>query len=112
LLRSVHFLSTGIYRQLPEHIARILDYGFTEMLNNAIEHSRSKQIRVTMVRVKDAVRFSVIDRGIGIFRNIREQYRLASDLDALQQLLKGKQTTAPASHSGGGSFSPHGLPIF
>lgn len=96
--------STGIYRDLPEHIARILDYGFTEMLNNAIEHSRSQFIRVTMARTKNIVRFSVIDRGIGIYRNIREQQHLASDLEALQQLLKGKLTTAPASHSGEGIF--------
>jgi len=96
--------STGIFEALPENVIRILDYAFTEMLNNAIEHSRSDIIDVTMQRLEGGVRFAVIDRGIGIFRNIQERYGLPSELDAIQQLLKGKQTTAPASHSGEGIF--------
>ena len=37
---------SGIFSDLPENISRILDYAFTEMLNNAIEHSRSKKIEI------------------------------------------------------------------
>lgn len=96
--------TTGIFDGLRPSLTRILDYGFTEMLNNAIEHSRSETIDVTMERLQDAVRFSVTDQGIGIFANIQQQYGFHSEFEAIQQLLKGKQTTAPASHSGEGIF--------
>ena len=33
--------NTGIFYGVPKNVSRILSYAFTEMLNNAIEHSRS-----------------------------------------------------------------------
>ncbi|MEK6599384.1 MAG: STAS-like domain-containing protein, partial [Deltaproteobacteria bacterium] len=42
--------------------------------------------------------------GIGVFRNIMQKRRLKSELEAIQDLLKGKTTTAPKSHSGEGIF--------
>lgn len=95
---------TGIFAGLHFNVQRILDYAFTEMLNNAIEHSRSDIITVRIHRTGDGVLFRVADRGIGIFRNIMRQRRLASELEAIQDLLKGKQTTDPKRHSGEGIF--------
>jgi anti-sigma regulatory factor (Ser/Thr protein kinase)/uncharacterized protein (DUF1330 family) len=95
---------TGILRNAAEHIQRIVEYGFTEMLNNAIDHSRSKMVQVRMTRTAEDIRFSVTDKGIGIFRNIKEQRRLNNEKEAIQDLLKGKQTTAPGKHSGEGIF--------
>jgi len=95
---------TGIIRQVAENIVRILEYGFTEMLNNAIDHSRSKTVLVRMTRTAEDIRFSVTDKGIGIFRNIKKQRRLKDEKEAIQDLLKGKQTTAPEKHSGEGIF--------
>lgn len=97
-------LSTGIFLGLASNVVRILDYAFTEMLNNAIEHSRSKKIEVNFKRLPKFVRFQVIDRGIGIFNNIRQTRHLPTTLDAIQDLLKGKQTTAPKQHTGEGVF--------
>lgn len=96
--------STGIRSGLPGNVAVIFDYAFTEMLNNAIEHSGSENIRVTAGRKAGRVLFVVADRGIGIFRNIRRKMGLSTDLEAVQDLLKGKQTTAPDAHSGEGIF--------
>jgi anti-sigma regulatory factor (Ser/Thr protein kinase) len=95
---------TGIIRNAPENIVRILEYGFTEMLNNAIDHSRSKIVQVRMIRTAEDIRFSVSDKGIGIFRNIKEKRNLKNEKEAIQDLLKGKQTTAPEKHSGEGIF--------
>ncbi len=95
---------SGIFSDLPENISRILDYAFTEMLNNAIEHSRSKKIEIFFRRRENRISFDVIDKGIGIFNNIMQKHKLKSHLEAVQDLLKGKQTTAPKEHSGEGIF--------
>ncbi len=95
---------TGIFMDLPQNIEEILEYSFTEILNNAIEHSGSEKIKVTMNRDNEQVRFIIEDFGIGIFKNIRKKKNLNDDLEAIQDLLKGKQTTAPEAHSGEGIF--------
>ena len=48
--------------------------------------------------------FIVNDSGIGIFRNIMQKRNLKSELEAIQDLMKGKTTTMPESHSGEGIF--------
>lgn len=95
---------SGILRGLAENIYNIIDYAFTEMLNNAIEHSKSKIIDVVMKRDKVNVRFAITDKGVGIFNNIMQEKGLGSHLEAIQDLLKGKQTTFPKGHSGEGIF--------
>jgi len=95
---------SGIFVGLPENISHILDYSFTEMLNNAIEHSGSSKIWVWMEALDDGVYFRVLDRGIGIFKHIMAKRGLASELEAVQDLLKGKQTTDPERHTGEGIF--------
>ncbi len=95
---------SGVWHGLRANVGRILEYAFTEMLNNAIDHSGSTSIRVRFKRSEGAVRFTVTDRGIGIFRNIMKRRGLASELEALQDLIKGKTTTDPSKHSGEGIF--------
>lgn len=96
--------STGILIGLPKNITRIFNYAFTEMLNNAIEHSLSKRVDVKVERLPKSLHFTIGDQGIGIFKNIMDQRKLATPLDAIGELLKGKQTTAPEAHSGEGIF--------
>jgi anti-sigma regulatory factor (Ser/Thr protein kinase) len=95
---------TGIMKDLEENVYRILNYAFTEMLNNAIEHSGSDRIRVEMERRKTNICFEVRDWGTGIYRNIMEKNSLDRIIDAVNDLLKGKQTTKPSKHSGEGIF--------
>jgi anti-sigma regulatory factor (Ser/Thr protein kinase) len=95
---------TGIFENIAENAARIVEYAFTEMLNNAIEHSRSEKVKVLIGRERGLVRFDVVDFGIGIFENLIHSRHLASVEEAIQDLLKGKQTTMPEEHSGEGIF--------
>jgi len=95
---------TGIFLGTNKNVSDILDYGFSEMLNNAIEHSGTATIRITMQKERGCVKFSVIDKGIGIFNNIMKKKGLRNEMEAIQDLLKGKETTAPELHSGEGIF--------
>ncbi len=95
---------SGIFMGLPENISHILDYSFAEMLNNAIEHSGSSKIWVWMERSNGDIYFRVLDRGIGIFKHIMAKRGLTNELEAVQDLLKGKQTTDPERHTGEGIF--------
>jgi len=87
-----------------ENALSILRYAFTEMLNNAIDHSGGDEARVIVWTRPETVSFEVHDDGIGVFRHLRERLGLDDDLAALQQLAKGKETTAPERHTGEGIF--------
>ena len=82
----------------------IVWYALTEMLNNAIEHSGSATVHVGIVHDDASVGFSVVDEGIGAFANIQRARGLASPLEALEDLTKGKVTTMPERHTGEGVF--------
>jgi hypothetical protein len=73
------------------------------MLNNAIDHSGGTEARVK-VWARDELSFEIGDDGVGAFRHVRERLELPDDLAALQQLSKGRETTAPDRHSGEGIF--------
>lgn len=90
--------------RLSENVSSIFAYAFSEMLNNAIEHSESKNIKIEVSVENNLLTFVVEDFGIGVFRNIMKQRGLSSELEAIQDLLKGKTTTMPKSHSGEGIF--------
>jgi hypothetical protein len=90
--------------KLKENVRSIFTFAFSEMLNNAIEHSQSKKIEVEISIQNKELTFSVVDFGVGVFRNIMKKKDLRSELEAVQDLLKGKTTTMPKSHSGEGIF--------
>lgn len=96
--------TSELLRKLPENVISILQYSFSEMMNNAIEHSKTKTIKVELFQDIGNVVFTIRDYGIGVFNSIKEKFSLDSDLDAIQELLKGKTTTAPEAHSGEGIF--------
>src|SRR5450759_2823564 len=60
---------SAIFQGIAGNVSSTLDYAFTEMLNNAIEHSTSEKIDVVVMRTATDIRFMVADRGIGIFNN-------------------------------------------
>ena len=62
-----------LIQQLPENIRSILNYAFSEMLNNAIEHSKSKNIEIEISIQNRKLSFVVNDFGIGVFRNIMKK---------------------------------------
>lgn len=89
---------------LPDNVMDICNYGFTEMLNNAIDHSQG---RYAIVSVKKTPVFSEIiitDDGLGIFARIQKFLDLNDERHAVLELSKGKLTTDPANHTGEGIF--------
>lgn len=82
----------------------ILSYSFTEMLNNAIEHSESKACDVSLTVDPYRVSFDVRDHGIGIFHSICSKFHLEDENAAVGELIKGKTTTMKERHSGEGVF--------
>lgn len=90
--------------KLPENVRSIFTYAFSEMLNNAIEHSKSKNINVEVSIRDNTLSFTVNDSGIGVWRSVMQKKHLNSELEAIQDILKGKTTTMPKAHSGEGIF--------
>jgi anti-sigma regulatory factor (Ser/Thr protein kinase) len=105
-----HKVLDQIEKKLPiilkqkENIRNIFVYAFSEMLNNAIEHSRSDKIEIEVYIKNEQLVFIINDFGVGVFKNIMKKKKLNSEQEAIQDLLKGKTTTMPSSHSGQGIF--------
>lgn len=99
LKRRVPFL-----KKLRENVFSIYDYGMQEMLNNAIEHSESRNINVQTAQDEEHVSFAIRDEGVGVFANVMKKYKLDSEYDAINEILKGKTTTDPVNHTGQGIF--------
>ena len=96
--------TTPFIKALPENVNSILQYGFTEMVNNVRDHSLSKNLFVSIKESDKNIAFEVLDNGIGVFKNVMDKKHLGSEIEAIQELLKGKTTTRPHSHSGEGIF--------
>src|SRR5580692_4987905 len=89
---------------LPENVLSIWNGGFTEMFNNAIEHSERTRIIVHDRTTAINSEVMILDDGIGIFRKIQRALNLADPQHAILELSKGKFTTDPEHHSGEGIF--------
>jgi len=89
---------------LPENVIEICRYGFTEIFNNAIEHSAGRLIGITTQWTSRKVEIGILDTGIGIFKKLKDAFNLADERESILQLSKGKLTTDPAHHSGEGIF--------
>jgi DNA-binding Lrp family transcriptional regulator len=96
--------SLNLGRALRPEAADIFQYVFTEIVNNAIDHSASRNVRISAAVGPMAVTAKVGDNGIGIFASIAGKLGLPDEHDALIQLVKGKTTTMPEAHSGEGIF--------
>lgn len=89
---------------MPENVIEIWNYGFTEMLNNAIDHSLGKDVYINVTKTAVNTEILIQDDGIGIFKKIKDSLQLLDERQALLELTKGKLTTAPQYHSGEGIF--------
>ena len=82
----------------------IWHYAFTEMVNNAIDHSGGSTIRVHIKRTAADTQIFVRDNGVGIFKKIQSALGLLDERHAILELSKGKLTTDPDRHTGQGIF--------
>ena len=89
---------------LPENALAIWRYGFTEMLNNAIDHSEGSNVTVLVAKTAKGCQVMITDDGIGIFHKIKQAFKLADERHAVLELAKGKLTTDPKRHTGQGIF--------
>ncbi len=89
---------------MPDNVLNIWHYGFTEMFNNAIDHSSGSEIRVKIIKTAASTEIEVTDNGLGIFKKIQAALNLLDERHALLELSKGKLTTDPKRHSGEGIF--------
>ena len=95
--------------ELSGNVQDIWYYAFTEIMNNAIDHSGGDQIRFGIQKDALYTEISITDNGVGIFRNIQDYFRKKSGISlnseqAAMELYKGRMTTDPARHSGEGIF--------
>jgi anti-sigma regulatory factor (Ser/Thr protein kinase) len=90
--------------QLPDNVLRIWQHGFTEMFNNAIDHSEGTKIHIEIRRTAATTEMIVADDGVGIFRKIQSRMGLLDERHAILELSKGKLTTDPTRHTGEGIF--------
>jgi anti-sigma regulatory factor (Ser/Thr protein kinase) len=102
--RDVDAALAALAAPAAKNARSLMQYGLTEMVNNAIDHSGAPTVRVRAGADAVQVWFSVEDQGLGAFETIRAGLGLPDALAGLQEISKGKRTTQPARHSGEGIF--------
>jgi anti-sigma regulatory factor (Ser/Thr protein kinase) len=89
---------------VPQNVLQICHHGFTEIVNNAIDHSEGTSLKIKVLRTYKLIELQVSDNGVGIFNKIQREFNLDDPLHAILELSKGKLTTDPTHHSGEGIF--------
>lgn len=92
------------YFTLPPAVARMVQHAFTELLNNAIDHSGGSQVTVSVRQTALHVQLLVSDDGCGVFHRIEAAHGVADPTVAMLELSKGKFTSQPERHTGRGLF--------
>ena len=89
---------------LPPAVRRMAQHAFTELLNNAIDHSGGMNVTVSMRQTPLQLQLLVSDDGCGLFRRIEHSFAIDDPQMAMLELRKGKLTSAPDTHCGHGLF--------
>ena len=89
---------------LPKNVLGLWSYAFTEIVNNAIDHSGGKTLTIHLERTAVTTAIYIHDDGVGIFRKIQGELDLVDERQAIFELSKGKLTTDPDHHTGQGIF--------
>ncbi len=94
----------SIVGNFPENVVDIWHYCFTEMFNNALDHSGGTAITFQITKTAGNTQMLLMDNGVGIFKKIQAALNLADERHAILELSKGKLTTSPEKHTGQGIF--------
>ncbi len=89
---------------LPDAVQRMAQHGFTELLNNAIDHSGGSEVTVSMRQTPLHFQLLVSDDGCGLFDRMAKNFDINDPHLALLELCKGKLTSAPERHTGHGLY--------
>lgn len=117
-LRQVvrHYPLAGLAEDRPwaEHFAPALDlrpnvacmaqHAFTELLNNAIDHSGGSGVTVSVRQTGLHLQMLISDDGCGLFERIAQAWQIDDAQLAMLELGKGGLTTQPERHLGQGLF--------
>jgi anti-sigma regulatory factor (Ser/Thr protein kinase) len=102
------FQQISLALNLPKIVSpkafEIAKYAFTEMLNNAIDHSQSEKCSIEVLVDEFNFQFRIRDYGIGLFFSIYDKFNLPDENSAVGELIKGKITTMREKHTGEGIF--------
>lgn len=93
-----------LLQDIPKNIIDICQYGFTEIMNNVVEHSEGNSGYVISTIYPNKIEMRVRDYGVGIFKKIAKELNLEDERHAVLELTKGKLTTDKAHHTGEGIF--------
>ena len=89
---------------LKPNILNICEYGLTEMINNAIDHSYGTNLTVELICKKNNILLIIKDDGVGALKRIADLLKTSEYQEAVLQLTKGKFTSDPYNHTGEGIF--------
>lgn len=95
---SEHIKSFG------DNVQDIWSYAFSAMINNVMDHSLADEVRIVVSQDFLTTCVTITDNGVGIFKKIRDHFKLSSVEEAICELFKGKLTTDTTNHSGEGIF--------
>ncbi len=90
--------------ELPRHVARMVQHAFTELVNNAADHSGGTSVTVSLRQTPSHAQLLVSDDGCGVFDKICEAFDIADAQHAMLELSKGRLTSQPEAHTGRGLF--------
>ncbi|NIR49439.1 DUF4325 domain-containing protein [candidate division KSB1 bacterium] len=93
-----------LLENVSSNVVEICHYGFTEILNNVLDHSTANTVKIGFEQTAIKLRLAVADNGVGIFAKIQQELGLENHLHAVLELAKGKLTTDPERHTGEGIF--------
>jgi DNA-binding MarR family transcriptional regulator len=92
------------FKDIKENVRDLCHHGFTEMMNNVIDHSQSETADIKLTKDAVVIGFSIRDYGIGIWRKLQDKFHLTDSRHAILELAKGNLTTDPDKHTGEGIF--------
>lgn len=111
-----HYPLSGLQEDLPwahdfaplldlkPNVARLAQHAFTELLNNAIDHSGGSGVTVSVRQTGFHLQMLISDDGCGIFDSIQRSWQIGDPAVAMMELAKGKLTAQPERHCGHGLF--------
>ena len=73
--------------KMPENVTDIWFYGFSEMFNNAIDHSSASNITVHIKKTAATTEMAIYDDGVGIFKKIQNALSLLDERHAVFELV-------------------------
>ncbi|MDM4766731.1 DUF4325 domain-containing protein [Pelomonas sp. SE-A7] len=89
---------------LPKHVEQMVRHAFTELVNNAADHSGGSSVTVSLRQTPTHAQLLVSDDGCGVFDKICTTFDIPDAQHAMLELSKGRLTSQPEQHTGRGLF--------